>query len=360
MSEESHDHRLSVISHLPPRDRGFRFAPTSATSQQPFVEEGAFIMQYRQLGKWGIKLSKIGLGSYLTYGFKVEDSIAKGCIAAAIDGGVNFIDTANAYNYGGAEEALGRLLKDYRRDSLVVATKVWAPMDDGPNDQGLSRKHIYEQCEASLRRLQMDYIDLYQFHRFDPNTPLEETLTAIEDLCRQGKVLYWGVSEWTAAQIAEANGLCRQLGVRSMSSNQPRYNCFWRQPEAEVFPYCSEHGIGQVVFSPLAHGVLTGKYRPGAAPKKGTRAADPDQNSVMMSLYWTDEKLRQGRKFVTLANDMGVTAAQLALAWCLRQPIVTSTITSGTKPEQITENLKAAEVEIPDDILMKIDQLFPA
>jgi len=317
-------------------------------------------MQYRQLGKWGVKLSTIGLGSYLTFGYKVDDATAAECIKVAIDGGVNFIDTANAYNRGGAEEALGRLLKDYRRDSLVIATKVWAPMGEGPNDQGLSRKHIFEQCHASLRRLQVDYIDLYQFHRFDPHTPLEESLLTMEDLCRQGKVLYWGVSEWTAAQIAEANGLCQQLGVRTMSSNQPRYNCFWRQPEAEVFPYCHQHGIGQVIFSPLAHGVLTGKYKPGLPPKPGTRAADPDQNAVMMSLYWTDEKLRQAQQFARLAKRMGVTPAQLALAWCLRQPVVTSAITSGTKPEQIRENLKAADLEIPDEILTAIDKLFPA
>ncbi len=316
-------------------------------------------MQYRQLGKWGIKLSKIGIGSYLTYGYKVGDDTAKECIKVAVDGGVNFFDTANAYHRGSAEEALGRLLKDYPRESFVLATKVWAAMGEGPNDQGLSRKHIFEQCHASLRRLQMDYIDLYQFHRFDPNTPLEETLIAMEDLCHQGKVLYWGVSEWTAAQIAEANGLCRQLGTRMMSSNQPRYNMMWRYPEMEVYPYCEQHGIGQVVFSPLAHGVMTGKYEPGAPPPAGTRAADPDQNAIMMMFYWTDEKLRKAKEFAGIAKEMGVSPAQLALAWCLRNPIVTSAITSGTKPEQILDNIQAAEVCIPADVLNRLDDIFP-
>lgn len=316
-------------------------------------------MQYRQLGRWGIKLSTVGLGSYLTYGYKVDDDTAKECVKVAVDAGVNFFDSANAYNRGGAEESLGRLLADYPRDSFVLATKVWAPMGTGPNDQGLSRKHVFEQCHASLKRLKMDYIDLYQFHRFDPYTPLEETLVAIEDLCRQGKVLYWGTSEWSAAQIAEANGLCRQLGVRLMSSNQPRYSLMWRYPELEVFPYCSQQGIGQVVFSPLAHGVLTGKYEPGALPPAGTRAADPDQNAIMMKFYWTEEKLRKAKEFAAVAGEMGISGAQLALAWCLKQPILTSTITSGTKPEQIADNVKAADIDIPEEVMKKLDDLFP-
>lgn len=317
-------------------------------------------MRYRKLGKSGVKLSVIGLGSYLTYGYKVDDDTARQCIRTAIDAGVNFIDTANAYNRGAAEEALGRLLADYRRDSLVLATKVWAPMGPGPNDRGLSRKHIMEQCHASLRRLRTDYIDLYQCHRPDPETPLEETIQTMEDLLRQGKILYWGVSEWSAAQIAEANGIARQLGCRPMASNQPRYNLFWRYPELEVFPYCQQEGIGQVVFSPLAHGILTGKYTPGTPPPPGTRAADPDQNAVMMKLYWNDDNLRRAARLPELAQRLGVSAAQLSLAWILRQPIVTSAITSGTRPEQIQENVKAADLDLPEEILKEIDTLFPA
>jgi voltage-dependent potassium channel beta subunit len=316
-------------------------------------------MRYRTLGKSGVKLSVIGLGSYLTYGYKVNDETARRCVHAALDAGVNFFDTANAYNRGGAEEALGRILAETPRESYVLATKVWAPMGPGPNDRGLSRKHIVEQCHASLRRLKTDYIDLYQCHRFDPETPLEETVQTMEDLMRQGKILYWGVSEWTAAQMAEANGLARQLGCRPIASNQPRYNLFWRWPELEVFPYSQQEGIGQVLFSPLAHGILTGKYAPGQPPPPGTRAADPDQNAVMNKLYWTDDNLRRAARLPALAQSMGVTPAQLALAWCLRLPVVTSAITSGTRPEQIAENVKAADVQIPTEVLAQLDELFP-
>ncbi|MBM4084000.1 MAG: aldo/keto reductase [Planctomycetes bacterium] len=316
-------------------------------------------MEYRKLGRWGVKLSSIGLGSYLTYGFKVGEDAARECLRAAVDAGVNFIDTANAYARGAAEELLGKLLAEYRRESFVLGTKVWAPMDTGPNDRGLSRKHIFEQCHASLKRLRMDYIDLYQCHRPDPETPMEETIRALNDLCRQGKALYWGVSEWTAEQIAEANGIARSMGFQPMSSNQPRYNLFWRVPELSVFPLCEREGIGQVNFSPLAHGILTGKYEPGAPPPPGTRAADPDQNAVMMKLYWKDENLRKARQMADLAHGMGVKPSQLALAWCLRQPILTSAIMSGTKPDQIRENVKAAEIEIPDDVLKRLDEIFP-
>ncbi|MBI4531393.1 MAG: aldo/keto reductase family protein [Candidatus Latescibacteria bacterium] len=316
-------------------------------------------MQYRKLGTSGVKLSTIGLGSYLTYGYKVDDDTARDCLRFAVEKGVNFIDTANAYNRGGAEEALGRLLQEYPRDSCVLATKVWAPMGNGPNDRGLSRKHLFEQCHASLKRLRTDYIDLYQFHRFDPETPLDESLRAIDDLCRQGKVLYWGTSEWAATQIIQAKGICEQMGFQRPSSNQPRYNLYWRIPEHEVFPVCQEAGIGQVVFSPLAHGILTGKYQPGTPPPPGTRAADPDQNAVMMKLYWNDDNLSKSQQFAAIAREMGATPAQLALAWCLRQPILTSAITSGTRVSQLEENLKAAEITVPDDVLTRLDELFP-
>ncbi len=316
-------------------------------------------MQYRKLGKWGIKLSAIGIGSYLTYGYKVGEETARQCLLAAYEAGVNFFDTANAYNRGKAEETLGRILSDLPRSSYVLATKVYAPMGEGPNDRGLSRKHIFEQCHASLQRLRTDYIDLYQCHRFDPEVPLEETVRALDDLCRQGKVLYWGVSEWTAAQILEALGICRDLGLHPLVSHQPRYNLFWRFPELEVFPTCERYGIGQVVFSPLAHGILTGKYQPKAPPPPGTRAADPDQNAVMMRLYWNDANLEKAQKMAHLAREMGVTPAQLALAWCLRLPIVTSAITSATRVEQVDENIKAAEITVPEEVIAHLDELFP-
>ncbi|HEX7593054.1 MAG TPA: aldo/keto reductase family protein, partial [Anaerolineae bacterium] len=309
-------------------------------------------------GKWGVKLSVIGVGSYLTYGYKVGDDVAKDCLRYAFDHGVNFFDTANVYNRGGAEQALGRLLADLPRESFVLATKVWGAMGEGPNDQGLSRKHIFEQCHASLRRLKMDYIDLYQCHRYDPTTPLEETIRAVNDLCRQGKILYWGVSEWSAAQIAQANGLCRQSGFQPMSSNQPRYNLFWRHPEREVFPLCEREGIGQVVFSPLAHGLLTGKYVPGNPPSEGTRASDPDLNEVILSLYWKEENLLKAKQLTEIARDLSVTAAQLSLAWCLRQSIVSSAITSATKVSQLEDNLKATEVTLPDHVLTQLDGIF--
>lgn len=318
-------------------------------------------MQYRRLGRSGVKLSVIGLGSYLTIGHHVDNKVSSQCISKAYDAGVNFYDTANAYNRGEAEKALGRLLvKEYCRDSIVLATKVFAPMGEGPNDRGLSRKHIFEQCHASLRRLQTDYIDLYQCHRYDPNTPLDETIRTMEDLSRQGKILYWGVSEWSAAQIADAQGICRQYGWQLISSNQPRYSLMYRYPEREIYPLCEREDIGQVTFSPLAHGVLSGKYKPGEPIPQGTRASDKTQNSIMMRLYWGDDKLTKVQEAVNLAKEIGITMPQMALAWILRKPIIASIITGATRVEQLEDNLSAADVSLPDDILAKLDQLFPA
>lgn len=316
-------------------------------------------MQYRSLGHSGLRLSTVGLGSYLTIGMYVEDDVAAQCLKLGFDAGMNFIDTANAYNRGQAEEALGRLLTDYPRESYVLATKVWAPMGDGPNDRGLGRKHVIEQCHASLKRLRTDYVDLYQCHRFDPETPLAETLRTLDDLCRQGKVLFWGVSEWTAAQIAEAQGLCRQNGWQPMTSNQPRYSLMYRYPERQVFPLCRKEGIGQVNFSSLAHGVLTGKYKPGAPVPEGTRAADASQNAIMMRLYWGDENLTKVQELASLAGDLGCTPSQLAIAWCLRQEVLTSVISAATRVEQMEDNLGAADVVIPEDVATRLDELFP-
>ncbi len=316
-------------------------------------------MQYRQLGKWGLRLSTVGLGSYLTIGMHVDDEESKRCVDKALELGINWFDTANAYNHGRAEEVLGVCLADYPRDSFVLTTKVWAPMGEGPNDRGLSAKHVREQCQASLRRLKMDYIDLYLCHRPDPDTPLEETIRVMDDLARQGKIIYWGVSEWPAGLIAEAVGLAREMGCRPPVANEPRYNLLYRYPEVEVFPTCLRLGLGNVVFSPLAHGVLTGKYTPGHPPPPGTRAASETQNAVLKKMYWSDDILTRAQKVAGLAKEMDVTPAQLALAWCLRQPALTSTIIGASRASQIEENVKAAEIAIPDETARKLDELFP-
>ena len=316
-------------------------------------------MQYRQLGKWGVKISKLGLGSYLTIGMHVSDEDAAEQVAVAFDAGVNWFDTANAYNRGEAEISFGKILKKHPRESYVLATKVWAPMGDGPNDQGLSAKHVFEQCHASLKRLQMEYIDLYQCHRPDPDTPLEETVRIMDDLARQGKVLYWGCSEWPASLMQEACDLARIMGCRPPVSNQPRYSLLWRYPEEEVFPTTLKLGMGNVVFSPLAHGVLTAKYKPGKPPAKGTRAADPSQNKIMMDLYFKDEILKKAQKLKRIGKELDLTAAQLSLAWCLSNPAVTSVILGATRIEQLQGNLGIADVDLPDDVHEKLCELFP-
>ena len=317
-------------------------------------------MEYRQMGKWGVKLSVVGLGSYLTIGMKLDEATSRATVHAAYDLGVNFFDTANAYNAGQAEIALGGVLRDFPRSSYVLLTKVWAPMGPGPNDQGLSAKHIFEQCHASLARLGVDYVDIYMCHRPDPSTPLEETVRAMEDLARQGKTLYWGVSEWSGEQIRQANTVARQLGARPISVNEPRYSLMYRDPEPEVYPATLEEGVGNVVFCSLAHGMLTGKYRPGEDAPEGTRAAGDDTNAVIKNLYWTEENKRAAQEFAGIAREMGVSPAALAVAWVLRNPAVTSAIIGATKVAQIEENVKAADIGIPDDVAARLDTLFPA
>ncbi len=316
-------------------------------------------MQYRQVGKWGLRISTVGLGSYLTIGMHVDDDVAAECVKIAFDSGVNWFDTANAYNKGQAEIALGKLLKGHPRESFVLATKVWAPMGPGPNDRGLSAKHVFEQCDASLKRLQMDYIDLYQCHRPDPDTPLEETIRIMDDLARRGKILYWGTSEWPAELLQQACDLAREMGCRPPVCNQPRYSLLWRNPEGHVFPTTLRLGIGNVLFSPLAHGVLSAKYEPGQPPPAGTRAADETQNKIMMDLYWTEENLRKAKQVAEIAGDLGLTAAQLSLAWCLHHPAVTSVITGATKVEQMKDNVAVGEVELSDEVYDKLCDLFP-
>ena len=313
-------------------------------------------MEYRRLGRAGVRLSVIGLGSWLTYGASVDRERSIRIIRAAYERGVNFFDTANVYHRGVAEEVVGEALRVFPRSSYVLATKVFFPMGDGPNDRGLSRKHIMEQCHASLKRLGTDYIDLYQCHRFDPETPLDETLRALDDLVTQGKVLYVGVSQWSAVQIADAVHLARQLGLDPIVSNQPLYNILERDVEREVLPLCAREGIGQVVFSPLAQGVLTGKYAPGQAPPPGSRAADPSSNMFMGRLM-TDEVLTRAQRLAQLARSAGMTPAQMALAWVLRRPEVTSAIIGATRPEQLEENLGAVGLRLSDELLRAIDEI---
>ena len=314
-------------------------------------------MQYRHLGRAGVRVSTISLGSWLTYGNAVEEEVAVNCIQKAYEAGVNFFDTANVYNRGSAEKTVGRALSAFPRESYVLATKVYFPMGEGPNDRGLSRKHIVEQCNASLRRLNVDYIDLYQCHRYDPETPVEEVLRALDDLVTQGKVLYTGVSEWTAYQISDAAHTARELNLDKIVSNQPVYNMLTRYIEREVIPVCEREGIGQVVFSPLAQGVLTGKYQPGQQPQQGTRAANSQLNMFMADLM-SDKTLTAVQNLQKLAQQGGYTLSQLALAWVLRQPNVSSAIIGASRPEQVEENVKASEITLSQDTLQHIDEIL--
>jgi aryl-alcohol dehydrogenase-like predicted oxidoreductase len=312
-------------------------------------------VEYRNLGRSGVKVSEVSLGSWLTYGGSVEQDAARACIRRAYELGINFFDTANVYRRGAAETVLGEVLADYPRDSLVIATKVFFPMGEGPNDRGLSRKHVTEQCHASLRRLRTDYVDLYQCHRYDATVPLDETLRALDDLVCQGKVLYVGVSEWKAGQIAEAVGMQERMGWHRLVSNQPQYSMLMRTIEPEVVPVSERLGLGQVVWSPLAQGVLTGKYRPGAAPPQGSRATDPESNTFMEPLL-QQPVLEAVDRLRPIAQELGVSLAQLAIAWVLRLPNVSSAIVGATKVEQVEGNAAASGVKLGDDVLARIDE----
>ena len=315
-------------------------------------------MQYRRLGRTGLKVSAIALGNWLTHGGYVEDQTAITCVQHAFDRGINFFDTANAYRRGGAEEVLGRALRDVPRSSYVLATKVFFQMGDGPNDRGLSRKHIMEQAHASLRRLGVDYLDLYQCHRYDVDTPLDETLRALDDLISQGKVLYAGVSEWTAEQIGSAVSFAREHNMDQIASNQPRYSLLEPYIEKEVLPLCEREGIGQVVFSPLAQGVLTGKYRPGQPLPAGSRAAIGGEASQFLGRFLKDDVLLAVDRLRPIADGLGITMGQLALAWVLRQKGVSSAIIGASRPEQIDENVKAADVTLDQATLHAIEEII--
>ena len=317
-------------------------------------------MEHRNLGRWGVKLSTVGLGSWLTYGGSVEESAATACIERAYELGVNFFDTANVYAGGRAEEVVGKALAPFERSSLSVATKAFWPMGAGPNDRGLSRKHLSEQIDASLRRLGMDYVDLYQCHRYDAETPLEETCRAMDDFIRRGKVLYWGVSEWSAAQITAAVELCSEAGWSVPVSNQPQYSALYRVYEADVFPACLEHGLGNVVWSPLAQGVLTGKYRSVAAEDVPPDSRAAGSSGQTMGSFMRQETLDAVQRLAPLAEEVGVTVAQLSLAWCLHHPAVTSVIVGATKTSHVDDNVAAASVSLSDDLVARInDTLAP-
>jgi len=313
-------------------------------------------VRYRNVGRWGVKVSAVGLGSWLTYGSSVEEATARACVERAYARGVTFFDTANVYARGRAEEIFGRAIAGFRRDSIVLATKVFFPMGDGPNDKGLSRKHIFEQCHHSLERLGVEYVDLYQCHRFDPHTPLEETCAAMNDLVRQGKILYWGVSEWNADQIAGAAMLCRARGWAEPISNQPQYSALWRRIEQRVLPTCAEFGLGNVVWSPLAMGILTGKYSDASKPPQGTRAAGPAAG--MMEDYFTQPVLDAVQRLKPLAQEARATLGQLALAWCLRRPEISSVIVGASKPEHVDDNVVAADLDVDPAIFAQMDQIL--
>ncbi len=311
-------------------------------------------MEYRNLGRAGVKVSEISLGSWLTYGGSIGSSTARDCIVRAYELGVNLFDTSDAYYRGEAERVLGEILQEFPRSSYVLATKVFFPVGPGPNDKGLSRKHIFEECHASLKRLQTDYIDLYQCHRYDSETPLDETLRALDDLVTQGKILYAGVSEWSAEQIAAAAQVARQHNLDSLASNQPQYNMLVRRIEKEVIPISLREGVGQIVWSPLAQGVLSGKYRPGTEPPAGSRALDPKSNQFMPQLLQTP-MLEAIDRLRPIAEGLKLTLPQLALAWILRQPNVASAITGATRIEQVEENVGASGITLDENVLAAID-----
>jgi len=314
-------------------------------------------MQYRRLGDSGVKLSEIGLGGWLTFGNAIEQRSAQAVMDKAFECGINFLDTADAYARGRCEEAWGELLKGRRRTSCVLATKVFFPMDEGPNDRGLSRKHIFEECHASLRRLRTDYVDLYQCHRFDENTPLEETVRAMDDLVHQGKVLYWGFSEWPADQIRRCLEICANRFYAPKSS-QPQYSLIHRNIEKDVMPLCHRAGIGQVVWSPLGQGVLTGKYKPGQAPPKESRAQDDRQNQFIKPMVQNQDLLARVQKLAPIAADKHCSMAQLCLAWILRRPEVTSCIIGATRPQQVEENAEASGIALEDETVRRMEEIF--
>ena len=315
-------------------------------------------MEFRYVGNSGFKISEITYGNWLTHGSQVENDQAAACVRAALDAGITTFDTADVYANTQAEIVLGEALKGERRESLEILTKVFGPTGPkGHNDVGLSRKHIMESINGSLRRLQTDYVDIYQAHRYDYETPLDETIQAFADVVRMGKALYIGVSEWTAQQIQDGHDLAEQLGIH-MISNQPQYSMLWRVVEGDVMPVCVSLGMSQIVFSPIAQGVLTGKYRPGEQPPPGSRATDEKGGANMIKRWMSNEVLERVQQLVPLAEEAGLSMAQLAVAWTLQNKNVSSAIIGASRPEQVQDNAAAAGVELGDDLLAKIDEVL--
>jgi aryl-alcohol dehydrogenase-like predicted oxidoreductase len=309
-------------------------------------------VRYRKLGSSDLEVSEISLGSWLTYAGGIEAEQTRACTEAAFEAGINFFDTANVYGRGAAEEAWGQILSRRPRGSYILATKVWGQMSDDPADQGLSAPQIARQIDASLRRLRTDYVDLYQAHRFDPDVPVEETVEALQRVVAQGKVRYLGFSEWTPEQI---NAAIEIGGPDLFVSSQPQYSMLWQAPETEIFPLCAKYGISQIVWSPLAQGVLTGKYRPGQAPPADSRAASESMNASM-HLVMNDKTLQAVERLRPIAAGAGLTLPQLALAWVLRRPEVASAITGASRPEQVHANAAASGTELSEDVLTAIDE----
>jgi aryl-alcohol dehydrogenase-like predicted oxidoreductase len=314
-------------------------------------------MEFRHLGRSGLKISELAYGNWITHGSQVEEEAAAACVRAALDEGITTFDTADTYARTRAEEVLGRALKGERRESLEICTKVFWPTGEGQNDRGLSRKHIVESIHGSLRRLQTDYVDLYQAHRFDHETPLEETLKAFDDLIRQGKVLYIGVSEWRAEEIARALKIADEMGLDRIISNQPQYSMLWRVIESEIVPLSEREGIGQIVFSPIAQGVLTGKYAPGQAPPAGSRATD-QSGAGFIERYLDDEILTRVQELGPIADEAGLSMAQLAVAWVLQNPNVSAAIIGASRPEQVRDNVRAAGKKLDAEIMKRIDDVL--
>jgi len=314
-------------------------------------------MEFRHLGRSGLMISEIAYGNWITHGSQVEEEAAAACVRAALDVGITTFDTADAYAGTAAEEVLGRALKGERREGLEVLTKVYWPTGPGPNDRSLSRKHVMESINGSLRRLQMDYVDVYQAHRYDHSTPLEETMEAFADIVHSGKALYIGVSEWTADQIRAGHQLARELKFQ-LVSNQPQYSMLWRVIEAEVVPASEELGLGQVVFSPIAQGVLTGKYEPGKQPPAGSRATDDKSGAEFIKRLMTDEVLGTVQRLKPLAEQAGLSMAQLAVAWVLQNPNVSAAIIGASRPEQVHDNAKASGVRLDADLMKAIDDVI--
>lgn len=314
-------------------------------------------MNYRRLGRSGVRVSEVALGGWLTHGRTLSDDLTAQIVKRAFDLGVNFFDTADAYNRGEGEKSLGLAIKPLKREDLFIATKCFFPISDAPNDRGLSRKHITESVHASLKRLQLDYVDLFQFHRQDPETPIEETVRAIDDLVRQGKVLYWGTSEWPAHRITEAVLTAKALNANPPVSNQPSYNMFARGIEESVLPVSEQHGIGNVVFSPLAQGVLTGKYLPGQPLPEGSRGADSTSNMFMGGLL-EESNLARVQKLKAYAEGLGYTLPQFSLAWCLRQKMVSSVIVGATSLVQLEANVTASGISLSPEVWVDAENIL--